>query len=292
MQINLFEAVLGTAAALVVPLAAALVYDADRATRPAQVATVVIAATTLDYPLTGEFLRGGAPVPAPVERVELPGFRIMTHQVRLADYQRCVDAGACNAADAAPTPVDVPVTGISWLDAQDYAQWFSQVSGAGWRLPTAPEMAVAAAERFGGEAPSAGADDPANPALRWLRLYREEAAAKRPADPTPRPRGYYGVNSLGLEDFGGNIWEWTSTCYHRRALDATGAVISVTENCGVHVLEGRHRAYMSNFVRDGKGGGCAVGTPPENLGFRLVREDAGGSLIARVLAPFRAFGSP
>jgi len=29
---------------------------------------------------------------------------------------------------------------------------------------------------------------------------------------------------------------------------------------------------MSNFIRDGKSGGCAVGTPPDNLGFRLVRE--------------------
>ena len=47
-----------------------------------------------------------------------------------------------------------------------------------------------------------------------------------------------------------------------------------TDNCGVHVLEGLHRAYMSNFIRDGKSGGCAVGTPPEHLGFRLVRDDS------------------
>jgi hypothetical protein len=52
------------------------------------------------------------------------------------------------------------------------------------------------------------------------------------------------------------------------------------DNCGVHVIEGRHRAYMSNFIRDGKGGGCAVGTPPDNLGFRLVREPA--SMIGAV----------
>jgi hypothetical protein len=25
-------------------------------------------------------------------------------------------------------------------------------------------------------------------------------------------------------------------------------------------------------VRDGRAGGCAVGAPPDNLGFRLVRE--------------------
>jgi hypothetical protein len=54
----------------------------------------------------------------------------------------------------------------------------------------------------------------------------------------------------------------------------SGQPESVVENCGVHVLEGRHRAYMSNFVRDGRSGGCAVGTPPENLGFRLVLDQS------------------
>ena len=125
-----------------------------------------------------------------------------------------------------------------------------------------------------------------NPSVRWLRRYREEAAAKRPADPEPKPRGHYGPNTLGLEDFGGNVWEWTSTCYARVTMNpADGTVETVTDNCGVHVLEGRHRAYMSNFVRDGKSGGCAVGTPPENLGFRLVRDDV--STIARAISWIR-----
>ena len=47
------------------------------------------------------------------------------------------------------------------------------------------------------------------------------------------------------------------------------------ENCGVHVVAGFHRTYMSNFIRDGKSGGCAIGLPPDNLGFRLVREPKG-----------------
>ena len=29
---------------------------------------------------------------------------------------------------------------------------------------------------------------------------------------------------------------------------------------------------MSTFVRDGRSGGCSVGAPPDNLGFRLVKE--------------------
>ncbi|PLU59076.1 nitrate reductase, partial [Sinorhizobium medicae] len=33
-----------------------------------------------------------------------------------------------------------------------------------------------------------------------------------------------------------------------------------------------HRAALSSFVRNPKGGGCAVGAPPDNVGFRLVKD--------------------
>ena len=69
----------------------------------------------------------------------------------------------------------------------------------------------------------------------------------------------------------GNVWEWTSTCFTRSSLDG-GTPRVVTENCGVRVVEGRHRAYVSDFIRDARGGGCAGGAPPSHLGFRLVRE--------------------
>jgi hypothetical protein len=45
-----------------------------------------------------------------------------------------------------------------------------------------------------------------------------------------------------------------------------------TENCGVRVVEGEHRTYVTDFIRDARAGGCAVGAPPANLGFRLVRD--------------------
>ena len=43
-------------------------------------------------------------------------------------------------------------------------------------------------------------------------------------------------------------------------------------NCGVRVVEGAHRSYMTDFIRDPRSGGCAAGVPPANLGFRLVIE--------------------
>jgi formylglycine-generating enzyme required for sulfatase activity len=248
---------------------------------------VEIAQTGIDFPLPGEFLAGGQPATAPTERRTVASFSIMKRQVSLAEYGGCVADGACQPLDGVAATADVPATGINWLDAEAYARWYSTQTGQAWRLPTALEAAVAAGERFGGETFTAAADDPDNPSVRWLRRYREEVAAKRPVDPEPKPRGHYGPNSLGLEDFGGNVWEWTSTCYTRVTLDPDdGTVESVVDNCGVHVLEGRHRAYMSNFVRDGKSGGCAVGTPPENLGFRLV--STGDSMVARASSWIRA----
>ena len=86
-----------------------------------------------------------------------------------------------------------------------------------------------------------------------------------------KPIGAFGVNEHGLADMAGNVWEWTDTCYRRVALDVGAASGRSTENCGVRVVAGRHRSYMTDFIRDPRSGGCAVGVPPANLGFRLVR---------------------
>lgn len=292
MHLNLFEAALGAAAAFAVPLAAMGLNPTPHETLLAAVETVEVRASTFDFPQPGEFLAKGKPITAPVEAADVPRFRIMKQQVSLAEYARCVAAGACMPADMKEVAADVPVTGVSWIDADAYARWYSNAMGDTWRLPTAKEAAAAAAERFSGDAYSSVADDPANPAVAWIRRYREEAAVKRVPDPQPKPRGFYGANSVGLEDFGGNVWEWTSTCYVRVTMNADrGRVEHFTDNCGVRVLEGRHRAYMSTFVRDGRSGGCATGTPPENLGFRLVLEERPVPLLARLIARLRAFGA-
>ena len=73
-------------------------------------------------------------------------------------------------------------------------------------------------------------------------------------------------------DIAGNVWEWTNTCFVRTALDETGKASEHDANCGVRVVEGQHRAYVTDFIRDARAGGCAAGVPPSNLGFRLVRE--------------------
>ncbi len=286
MSFDILHIIGGLAAAAAIPasLLGAADWLVDRPVEPPFPAAQTVAVSgRVAYPLPGEFLRDGRPAAAPRRLEEVAAFEIMTYQVSVLDYRRCVEAGACRQADARPgQALRTPVTGVSHLDAEAYAAWYSQATGGRWRLPSAAEWALAAGERFSGEDLPVVADAD-NPARRWLSAYRAESARGRASVSEPQPRGAFGANRRGLYDLAGNVWEWTATCYARSTLTPDGREIAGTvENCGVHVLEGRHRAYMSDFIRDGKSGGCAVGVPPDNLGFRLVREPRGTGLAERV----------
>ncbi|TGT81409.1 MULTISPECIES: SUMF1/EgtB/PvdO family nonheme iron enzyme [unclassified Mesorhizobium] len=246
--------------------------------------TISIDPHSIVYPMPGEYLKDGRPQANPKVERHLEGpLEIMAYQVSAADYAACVSAGACRPAEETRSvPRDAPATGVSYLDAVAYARWYTEATGSQWRLPSDEEWALAAAERFAGEFEGVE-NDANNPARRWLTSYQAEVELNRKPDPLPRSRGSFGLNSRGLADFSGNVWEWTSTCYVRTTLAEDGSdVASSVNNCGVHVLEGLHRAYMSNFVSDGKSGGCAVGLPPDNLGFRLVLDHRGW--VGRILA--------
>jgi formylglycine-generating enzyme required for sulfatase activity len=238
-------------------------------------AMVEVFAGSSEYRLAGEFSAAGRSVTAPTIRYRLEGvLEVMRHQVTVGEYRRCVAAGACPKLVAdAEQGADFPAVGVSFLDAAAYAAWLSAETGESYRLPTDAEWAYAAGGRFRDDGAGA-ADDPADPSKAWLTRYQREAEAR--PDSRPRPVGGFGANEHGLLDLAGNVWEWTSTCFERRRLDESGASAPLV-NCGVRVVEGEHRSYVPDFIRDARAGGCATGTPPSHLGFRLVRE-RGGSL--------------
>jgi formylglycine-generating enzyme required for sulfatase activity len=248
--------------------------------------TVTIEARTFKYRADGEYSKGGSIIDPPmVEATETRPLTIMKYQVAMSDFVGCVHDGACRMPEAIVTPeADVPVTGVSYDDAQAYAAWLSRRTGQVWSLPTDRQLAFAAGKDFPDDALGLDSDNK-NPALRWLADYKREAVERKLADPTPRVAGSFGVNEFGVADFAGNIWEWTTTCDRKVRLNDIGTIVSEDHGCGVYVTVGRHRSPMTYFVRDPKGGGCAVGTPPSNLGFRLVRDDRWYAMIARKFLP-------
>lgn len=233
-----------------------------------------IAPHEFEYREATEYYRKGLAVDAPKRRfaVATP-LVIMKFQTTLSEYNRCVTEAACDPAEgrSSSSSEDTPVTGVSYDDAVRYAAWLSERTGNRWRLPSDFELAYAAGDRFPDDALGIDVNDK-NPATRWLADYEREARRAAATDPRPQPKGSFGISDTGLVDFAGNVWEWTSSCNKRIDLDKGEADIpSDPATCGILIAAGKHRAPMSSFVRNPKGGGCSVGSPPDNLGFRLVR---------------------
>ena len=254
------------------------------ASRPPVPDLVELRAGTFRHRAAGEFSRDGRPVTAPVVTAAIKRtLAMMRHQVTAADYQRCVEAEACPVVDRDGAVPDLPIVKVSWRDAHAYASWLSRETGERFRLPTDEEWAYAAAGRFQDDAMPEPLDVD-NPGQRALAIYDRDASRHDRFDRVPRPIGSFGANENGLLDVAGNVWEWTDTCYTRSALDARGELATRVVNCGVRVIEGRHRTYMADFIRDARAGGCSVGMPPSNLGFRLVRDDGPPRRMQRLLS--------
>lgn len=181
---------------------------------------------------------------------------VATHEVTRAQWQACVRAGACeNIPHGRDTKHDMPMTGVNHLDAEAFVAWIGKTSGLAYRLPSAAEWKAIAAEL---PRPSY-AKRFTDPRLEWAASY----GSMQRVSSVVRSSGTFGTYRNGIADLAGNVWEWTSTC--TAGADET--------RCPAYVAEGLHQAIVPLFVRDPASGGCAVGAPPANVGFRLVRDE-------------------
>jgi formylglycine-generating enzyme required for sulfatase activity len=232
--------------------------------------TVRLVAGLQDYRPAGEFRQGTRIVDAPIQSIAVAQIEVMTFHVSEADYARCVADAACQDAPSGKRS-DMPQTNVNYADAVAYARWFSDRTGADWRLPSDAEWLRLAGDRAYDDAfpPEANGADPSR---RWIATYRREVERRGAADLEAHPLGYFGMNDKGVADIAGNVWEWTESCFQNGTVTADGSMIETrSDYCGVRAVQGKHRGFVIDFVRDARSGGCAAGVPPDYLGFRLVR---------------------
>lgn len=235
---------------------------------------IELPATTINYYPAGEHLSNGFPVsPEHSSYVFSKPVVISAKQVSQSEYASCVSDGGCRQLDKAnrnSVSSDLPVVGVSWIDATDYAKWISNKTGIEHRLPTFEEWVYAAGSAYT-EDLLIQAFNNSNPAEAWLAEYKLEAQRKLKVSKDLIKYDNADTNEFGFINMAFNVWDWTNTCHTRAHLDSSGFEVSRTENCGVRVVAGAHTSYIPDFIRDAKSGACSVGVPPSNLGIRLVR---------------------
>ena len=183
----------------------------------------------------------------------------MPHEVTVAEWNLCADAGGCALRLTVRRPgteAVTPATGLNWFDVTEYVGWISARSGQPLRLPTLAEWQAMAAEVLP-EAPKPIFTDPQ---LGWASSY-----LLAPPPRALRPQGSFRATEAGIADLTGPVWEWTSDCF---APDLAGP------RCPAYFVAGEHVAAIPVFTRDPARGGCAMGAPPAHLGLRLVSDRA------------------
>lgn len=95
------------------------------------------------YDMLAETQRGPIMVVIPAGNGVPRPFAMSKYEVSIEDFNRyCILSAACQPL-AEPDP-GLPVTGISYRQAQDYAQWLSERTGRHYRLPREGEWVYAA----------------------------------------------------------------------------------------------------------------------------------------------------
>ena len=193
---------------------------------------------------------------------------VAKYEVTNAQWDECVDRGGCSHAPKTwpYTRPDHPVSGVSWSDVQQYLTWVSGETGKRFRLPTESEWRQFAAGVLAKQ--DAGKKLFDDPRMEWANEYRFFA---RRAPRQTQPIGHYGVSPAGIADLDGNVREWTASCWNSQDKSKPDAI---AERCKVwRVLAGTHVTYVPEFIRYVPVGGCSIGYPPANIGFRIVLDE-------------------
>lgn len=185
---------------------------------------------------------------------------VARYETTWAEWRRCYDAGGCSylprpalaAADGR-----FPVVGVNALDVAEYVAWISETTGHPFRLPSIGEWQGLAPELR----PVPAAPLFTDPRLAWAASYSLEP----PVPKQVQASGSFGRSASGAYDLAGNVWEWTSSC-------TRPSTYGPDDPCPAYALGGLHEAALSLLIRNPAAGGCALGTPPANLGFRLVSD--------------------
>lgn len=218
----------------------------------------------------GSFVMGNNsddPSEKPAHSVSLPhAFAIGKYAVTVAQWNACVDAGACQRLSSEANGAgNMPARDVSWDDAQQYAKWLAKVTGKPYRLPSEAEWEYA---------------DRAGTTTRYWwgdQMRKGNANCKDCGDPwhpdAPVSVGSFAANPFGLYDMNGGVWEWVSDCWHNNYKSAPSDGRSWDEsNCQARVIRGGSWRTGANYMLTSTRFKYDTSVRYSENGFRVARD--------------------
>lgn len=173
-----------------------------------------------------------------------------------------------------------PVACVSFRDAEEFADWLSQRTGRLYRLPTAAEFEYF--NRAGADAPwfwgtdSTLACDYANVGDNAIKAHYPKQQVHNCNDDFVHtaPVGRFKPNKFGLHDTVGNVFEWSTDCYHASfndaPLDGSAWLDAGGGDCSQRSPRGGSWVSGPNWTRAAAQSRDPVDYRSFLLGFRLV----------------------
>jgi formylglycine-generating enzyme required for sulfatase activity len=227
---------------------------------------------------SGEFMMGSEeeeamPNERPVTHVTVGRFYISRHPITNAVYEKF---DSHHAHKRMPGAGDLhPVVYVSNGDALQFCQWLSARERKKFRLPTEAEWEYAARGNDGRSYPWGrhyGRGDVANFADKNTAFaWSDDEIDDGYAETSPVGSFPFGASPFGVEDMGGNVWEWCSDYY---AAYSSGAKTNPTGPTNGTRRVYRGGSWKSRFssLRTTARSSNVPTFSCNDLGFRVVRE--------------------
>ena len=224
----------------------------------------------------GTFTMGsndGASDEKPPHPVTVSAFRMGKTEVTKAQYQACVDAGACTAPDT-DTGCNYNVEGRDKhpVNCVDHAQATAFANWVGGSLPTEAQWEFAARGHEGRKYPWGNTPEPScvlavfNDSGQYSELAKMGCRTGAAAPVCSKTKGN---TPEGLCDMAGNVWEWTADWYGSYStgpqLDPTGATSGT-----IRVLRGGSWVDDAGGLLGAYRDGLWPGGRNDHRGFRVV----------------------
>jgi formylglycine-generating enzyme required for sulfatase activity len=215
---------------------------------------------------SGKFtLGGGAPGQHNLGTITIE-YRLAfgTTEVTVGQYRQFLKAIKSARRDKLPKGDDrLPVSGISWDEAESYVTWLSRETGNHYRLPSASEWEYAA--RAGTTGMYFWGDEIGDNKANCLNCKSE-------FDGELAPVGSFAPNAWGLFDMHGNVWEWAKDCIDSNAAPPANGMPKLFGNCNMRELRGGSASSDGWSIRAGARASALRQANNPDVGFRVVMD--------------------